>query len=186
MTNDLKTLPDSIPTASIQWASSWPELAGEDDRHHIFSYIENRFGIPETLFDDYLLFRTKRNWVLIKNVTQIAWASQLKVSKVGLKAFQRVGNFVKPATRFIQTFGRFASKAKLQINMTQLETLLEGGEIPIDLKLDNGYVVLSTEEDRVLGLGLLINGKIRSQLPKKEIRSAMLLKNSQTVESLSR
>ena len=150
-------------------------MAGEDDRHNIFSYIENRFGIPEALFDDYLLFRTKRNWVLIKNATQIAWASQLKVSKVGLKAFQRVGNFVKPTTRFIQTFGRFAGKGKLQINMTQLETLLEGGEIPVDLKLDKGYVILSIEKDRVLGLGFLINGKIRSQLPKKEIRSAMLM-----------
>jgi len=149
-------------------------LAGEDDRHNIFTYIENRFGIPEALFDDYLLFSTKRSWVLLKNAPQIAWGSQLKVSKVGLKAFQRVGNFVKPTTRFIQSFGRFATEAKLQINMAQLRTLLEGGEIPVDLKLDNGYVVLSTNEDRVLGLGLLINSKIRSQLPKKEIRSAML------------
>ena len=149
-------------------------MAGEDDRHHIFSYIENRFGIPETLFDDYLLFSTKRSWVLLKRSLHIETASHLKVSKVGLRAFQRVGNFVKPTTRFIQTFGRFASKAKLQINMAQLETLLEGGEIPVDLKLDNGYVILSTENDRVLGLGLLIKGKIRSQLPRKEIRSTML------------
>ena len=149
-------------------------MAGEDDRHYLFSYIENRFGIPEALFDAYLLFSTKRSWVLIKNASQIAWASQLKVSKIGLRAFQRVGNFVKPTTRFIQTFGRFATEAKIQINMAQLRTFLEGGEIPVDLKLDNGYVVLSTEEDRVLGLGLLIDGKIRSQLPKKELRSAML------------
>jgi len=136
--------------------------------------MENRFGIPKTFFDDYLLFERKKSWVLIKNATQIAWASQLKVSKVGIKAFQRVGNFVKPTTRFIQTFGRFASKGKLQINMEQLQTLLKGGEIPVDLKLDNGYVILSTEEDRVIGLGFLINSKIRSQLPKKEIRRTML------------
>ena len=110
----------------------------------------------------------------MKRSLQIEKASHLKVAKVGLRAFQRVGGFVKPTTRFIQTFGRFAGKAKLQINMVQLQTLLEGGEIPVDLKLNNGYVILSTEEDRVLGLGFLINGKIRSQLPGKEIRSAML------------
>lgn len=149
-------------------------MAGEDDRHNIFSYIEDRFGIPEALFDDYLLFSTKRSWFLMKRSLHIETASHLKVSKIGLRAFQRVGSFVKPTTRFIQTFGRFASKATIQINMTQLETLLEGGEIPVDLKLDNGYVILSTEEDRVLGLGFLINRKIRSQLPKKEIRSVML------------
>ena len=123
---------------------------------------------------------------MMKRSLQIETASRLKVSKVGLRAFQKIGNFVKPTTRFIQTFGRFASKARFQINMTQLQTLLEGGEIPVDLKLDNGYVILSTEKDRVLGLGFLINSKIRSQLPKKEIRSAMLLENSQIVESLSR
>ncbi len=111
----------------------------------------------------------------MKRSQHIGTASHLKVAKVGLRAFQSVGNFVKPTTRFIQTFGRFASKAKLQINMGQLQTLLEGGEIPVDLKLDNGYVILSTEKDTILGLGFLINGKIRSQLPKKEIRSAMLI-----------
>jgi len=120
----------------------------------------------------------------MKRSQHIETASHLKVAKVGLRAFQRVGNFVKPTTRFIQTFGRFASKAKLQINMVQLQTLLEGGEIPVDLKLDNGYVVLSTEEDRVLGLGLLINGKIRSQLPRKEIRNAMLnMESNKTIVS---
>lgn len=110
----------------------------------------------------------------MKRSLQIETASHLKVSKVGLRAFKKIGNFVKPTTRFIQTFGRFATKAKLQINMPQLQTLLGGGEIPVDLKLDNGYVVLAVGENRVLGLGFLINGKIRSQLPKKEIRSAML------------
>ena len=110
----------------------------------------------------------------MKRSQHIETASHLKVAKVGLRAFQSVGNFVKPTTRFIQTFGRLASKAKLQINMGQLQTLLEGGEIPVDLKLDNGYVILTVEEDRVIGLGLCINSKIRSQLPRKEIRSAML------------
>ena len=110
----------------------------------------------------------------MKRSLQIETASHLKVSKVGLRAFKKIGNFVKPTTRFIQTFGRFATEAKLQINMRQFQTLFEGGEIPVDLKLDNGYVILTVEEDRVIGLGLCINSKIRSQLPRKEIRSAML------------
>ena len=113
--------------------------------------------------------------MLLKRNLHIETASGLKVSKVGLRAFQKIGNFVKPTTRFIQTFGRFASKARLQIDIVQLQTLLGGGEIPVDIDLDNGYVVLAMGANRVLGLGLCINGKIRSQLPKKEIRSAMLI-----------
>ena len=111
----------------------------------------------------------------MKRSRHIETASRLKMSKVGLRAFRKIGDFVKPTTRFIQTFGRFASKATLQIDMAQLQTLLEGGEIPVDLKIDNGYVVLAIGANRVLGLGFLINGKIRSQLPRKEIRSAMLM-----------
>jgi len=136
--------------------------------------MENRFGIKEALFDDYLLFERKKSWFLMRFAQQIEYASQLKATKVGLRAFQRIGDFVKPTTRFIQTFGRFATEAKLQINMRQVQTLLEGGEIPVDLRLDNGYVILSVEEDRVIGLGLCINSKIRSQLPGKEIRKQML------------
>jgi len=136
--------------------------------------MENRFGIRETLFDDYLLFERKKSWFLIRFSQEIGYASTLKATKVGLRAFQRIGDFVKPTTRFIQTFGRFATRAKFQIDMAQIETLLGGGKIHIDLTLENGYVILTVGENRALGLGLWINGKIRSQLPRKEIRYAML------------
>jgi len=102
-------------------------------------------------------------------------ASHLKVTKVGLRAFQRVGHFVKPTTRFIQIFGRFATRARVQIGTTQLKALLEDEKIHVDLKLDNGYVILVFGENRVLGLGLYLNGRLSSQLPKKEIRTAMLV-----------
>ncbi|MFH1629481.1 MAG: hypothetical protein ABIE47_12265, partial [Pseudomonadota bacterium] len=148
-------------------------MAGEDDRHHLFSYMEHRFGIHQVRFAGYLLFETKKNWFLIKSTYLIGSASQLKVSKVGLRAFQRVGSFIKPTTRFIQTFGRFATRAKLQIDRAQLQALLGGEKIHVDLPLDNGYVILVIGDNSVLGLGLYLNGKVCSQLPRKEIRSAM-------------
>ena len=137
--------------------------------------MESRFGIPQKIFADYLLFERKKSWFLIRWADQMVSASQLKVTRVGLRAFKRVGNFVKPTTRFIQIFGRHATKANLQVNMAELRTLIEGGEIGVDLKLDNGYVILINGGTRVLGLGFYINGKIRSQLPRKEIRNAMLM-----------
>ncbi len=113
-------------------------------------------------------------------------ASQLSVTQVGLRAFRRVGDFVKPTTRFIQGFGRFATRAKLEIDMTRLQALLRGEKIEVDLTLDNGYVILVIGEDRVLGLGLYIDGKIGSQLPRKEIRTAMLdMAPSKTIEGLT-
>ena len=174
MTNNSKGPSGSIPIASIQWDFSWPELVEADERHRLFSYLEGRFGIPETIFDGYLMFRRKQSWLLLKNSDQIAFASQLKISKVGTNAFNRVGTFVKPATRLIQYFGHTATKARLGINEDQLLKLLDGEAIPFDLNLEDGYVILELRKRWILGLGLLINGRVRSQLPRKEVREIMV------------
>lgn len=175
MTNNLKGLPGSIPTESIQWDSSWPELEEESERRRIFSYMEDRFGIPEKVFDDYLLFKRKGSWQFINNgVLHAVSASQLKVSKVGLRAFQKIGKFVKPTTRLIQVFGTAATKARIEINDEQLARLVAGEELSMDMDLDTGYVILVQGNKRILGLGFFINGRVRSQIPKKELRKAML------------
>ena len=101
-------------------------------------------------------------------------ASQLKISKVGMKAFQKIGAFVKPGTRMIQNFGHTATKARLLINEGQLLKLLAGRVIPVDLDLDDGYVILDLRKGWILGLGLLINGRVQSQLPQKDLRETMV------------
>jgi NOL1/NOP2/fmu family ribosome biogenesis protein len=155
---------------SIQWDSSWPELAKEDDRHRLLSYLEGRFGIPENLFDDCLLFERKKSWWLLRNTPQLVAASRIKVSLVGLRAFSRVGDYVKPSTRMIQIFGNRATRARCDLREGALQTLMAGEPIPVDLPIENGYVILSLK-GHILGLGLLINGLIRSQIPRKELRS---------------
>jgi NOL1/NOP2/fmu family ribosome biogenesis protein len=137
--------------------------------------MEDRFGIPEKMFDNYLLFKRKGSWQIINNaVLQAMSESQLKVSKVGLKAFQKIGVFVKPTTRLIQVFGSAATKARIEIDDEQLGRLVSGEELSMDMALDTGYVILVQGNNRVLGLGFFINGKVRSQIPKKELRQAML------------
>jgi NOL1/NOP2/fmu family ribosome biogenesis protein len=149
-------------------------LAEEADRRRLFSYLEQRFGISQTHFADYLLFRKKQSWFLIRDTQFVPSVSQLKVAQAGLRAFQQVGDFVKPTTRFIQGFGQFATRARLYIDLTQLQALLRGEKIHVDMTLDNGYVILVIGDNGILGLGLYVNGRISSQLPRKEIRSAML------------
>jgi len=148
-------------------------LAGEDERHRIFSYLEERFGISVKHFDGYLLLGKKRSWFLIRETAFLETACQLKAVQAGLRSFQRVGEFIKPTTRFIQSFGRHATKARLPVSMMQLRDLVRGERIRVDMPIDNGYVILVSGEDHILGLGLYVNGNVASQLPKKEIRSAM-------------
>lgn len=100
-------------------------------------------------------------------------ASHLKVWKTGLKAFQRVGAFLKPTTKMIQVFGAAATRARFDLSEQDIASLLEGKELPGDPEMANGYVILAAR-GYVLGLGLLIDGKIRSQLPRKSLNQGML------------
>jgi len=131
--------------------------------------MERRFGISENVFDGYLLFKRKRSWRLLRNSPFLQSASQLKVEGVGLKAFQRVGKFVRPATRMIQMFGHLATRARVEMDEVQLQKLVGGEPLNVELEIEEGYVILFFE-DRILGLGLLIDGRMHSQIRRNELR----------------
>ncbi|MDB9822510.1 hypothetical protein OAC89_02310 [Deltaproteobacteria bacterium] len=169
MIKDCNARRDSIPTGSIRWDSSWPESAEEGDRKRLLSYLEERFGIQQTLFNDFLLFKKKKSWWLIKDSPLIPRSSGLKVWRVGLKAFQEVGSYIKPTTRIIQSFGHKALRAFMDIKEGDLERLAAGEFIPADMEIDNGYIIL-VMKGRILGLGLLIDGMARSQIPRRDVR----------------
>lgn len=131
--------------------------------------MNDRFGMTRDMFADYLLFKKKKTYWVMKKTLLIKNVSHLKIMRLGIKAFQEVGSFIKPTTRIIQYFGHMATKAIFDINEIQLRQILEGKYIPADMSIENGYVILSLR-GQILGLGLLINGEIRSQLPSKDVR----------------
>ena len=100
----------------------------------------------------------------------------MKIMKAGLKAFRKVGAFIKPTTRVVQLFGRSATRARIELDESGLARLSAGERLKVDLGIDNGYVMLSLGGNRILGLGLYINGEIRSQISKKELRQIMFEK----------
>ncbi|MCG6880813.1 MAG: hypothetical protein LJE96_16915 [Deltaproteobacteria bacterium] len=149
-------------------------MAGNESRQTILTYLLERFGIPSEVLDGYYLFEGKKGWFILGKSEQVKDGTRLKVSKVGLRAFRKVGHFIKPTTRFIQAFGRHATKGIFHMDLLQLKTLIRIGEIPVDLALEKGYVVLSLEDNVILGLGFYIHGTLRSQLPRNQIRESML------------
>lgn len=68
----------------------------------------------------------------------------------------------------IQMFGHLATKASVEMDEVQLHKLASGDPVEVELDLEDGYVILSFE-DCILGLGLFIDGRIHSQIPRKEI-----------------
>jgi len=69
----------------------------------------------------------------------------------------------------IQIFGHYATRARLDICEGELKKLATGTPLPVDIEIENGYVILLLN-GQPLGLGLFINGMIRSQIPRKELR----------------
>jgi NOL1/NOP2/fmu family ribosome biogenesis protein len=149
-------------------------LVGEDERRGLLSYMDERFGIPVNQFDDYLLFKSRQSWALLRKHHAVTEAAGLKIRKGGLKAFRKVGAFMKPTTRVVQLFGRSATRARIELDEDGLARLMAGERLRVDLGIENGYVILSLGGDRILGLGLYIDGETRSQISNKELRQTML------------
>ncbi|MFZ7110120.1 MAG: hypothetical protein ACOWYE_00420 [Desulfatiglandales bacterium] len=144
-------------------------MAEENEKHVLFSYLDDRFGISLGVFRGFLLLKKGSGWWILKDSPRLAAAAGYKVSSFGMRAFNRVGRFMKPTTRMIQLFGRNATKARLDVNKDELAQLVTGGSLLINLDIENGYIILCNE-GRVLGLGLYIDGGLRSQLPSKGLK----------------
>lgn len=149
-------------------------MANPDDPDLLLAYLEDRFGIERGEFEGFLFFRKKKSWWICRNTKLLASVSHLKISRMGMKAFQKVGQFLKPSTRFIQMFGCAAARASLVISEAQLLHILEGKHLPLDLEVDHGYVILKLDEKQVVGLGLYVNGTVRCQISRKALKSSMI------------
>jgi hypothetical protein len=71
-------------------------------------------------------------------------------------------------------FGHAATKARLEIDGNQLQCLVSNQDLPMELNLEKGYVILSLDRDIILGLGFYGHGKVKSQVPHKELRKKMV------------
>ena len=149
-------------------------MASPAERDLLLAYLEDRFGIDRDGFDGFLFFKKKKSWWIATRTPLLASVSRLKISRMGMKAFQKVGQFLKPTTRFIQVFGSYASGATLVIGEAELLALQEGKGLSLDLDIDQGYVILMMDENRVVGLGLYVNGILRSQVSRKALKIEML------------
>ena len=87
-----------------------------------------------------------------------------------MRAFQRIGAFLKPTTRFIQVFGHYANRSVIDVKENELRWLVKGNHLNVKMRIENGYVIVKSN-GIIVGLGLLIGDKIRIQVPKKDIKN---------------
>jgi NOL1/NOP2/fmu family ribosome biogenesis protein len=122
------------------------------------------------IFDEYHLLKKNKSWWLLRKSDYITRVSSLKVVMTGLKAFQEVGRYIKPTTRMIQVFGHHAARSVLYVTEDDIDKMAQGSYISSDMEVDNGYIIMSFK-GAVIGLGLFIDGRITSQIPRRDLAS---------------
>ncbi|MGE5842131.1 MAG: hypothetical protein ACM335_07630 [Deltaproteobacteria bacterium] len=135
----------------------------------LLSYLEERFGISRQVFVGLALFSRRKSWWLLRKTAGEKLPVSLKVSQVGLKAFDRVGKYLKPSTRMVQLFGHHATKSVYQLTDSELDKLLRAESLEVESSMEEGFVVLRFRE-HVLGVGLLLHGKITSRIRLSELK----------------
>lgn len=137
------------------------------------SCLEKRFGIPEEVFAPFLLFCRRKSWWLLRHPNPLPLPAALKVSRVGLKAFDQVGKHLKPTTRMIQIFGNHATKGVYELSEEAFGRLARGELVKINTDLEDGFVILRLGE-KVLGIGLLIQSTISARIKQSELKQMVI------------
>ena len=155
----------STLTNSIQWDSSWPELVKGDDKKQVLGFLQDRFGILQSVFANYHLFRRGPTvWLLSKDERLVDLAS-LQVKSVGLPLLRWKKTHLKPTTVSLQLFGSYADQNIVNLTRDQLQDLVEKKEIQGEFGISPGYVIIAAEKI-IIGCGLYVPGRLISQFPR--------------------
>lgn len=137
------------------------------ERMEILGALETRFGWKQAIFDDFgFLQSSDKIWICSKECLEHD-IKGLKIETIGLlfarQGFQRD---VKPTTNIVQLFGKHTTTNVIELTDEQTYTFLHGLDIAgIQADASDGYVIIRRGED-YLGVGILRQGKLKSQVPK--------------------
>jgi hypothetical protein len=139
----------------------------------VLGYFETRFGIPLSTFDTFHLLERRKTYIILTRAAPITAFVALKVQNVGLPVLRKMPRHLKPTTAALQRFGALAQAHVLSLSPQQTVDLLRHRELAFQSDLTPGYVVLQCEEN-ILGCGLYTPGRLRSQIPLRQVQHQRL------------
>jgi len=149
----------------------FPKTLSREEKEAIFSFLEERFGLSPSLFEDYEMLRGASNFWLYPKNAPLDKLKDLNPETVGLLFLREVSHYLKPTSAFLQRFGRWANKNIVEITKEQFALLKERKKIEgIVLPLEPGYVILKYE-GWILGCGLYLSNKLFAYIEEKILKS---------------
>ncbi len=98
--------------------------------------------------------------------------ARLKVVSVGLPFVRLVGHYLKPTSAALRLLAKEIWRNRMSLELNQALELVWAGQIELPHSLEEGYVLLEIP-GLVLGCGLALPGRIKSQIPRREIRALL-------------
>jgi NOL1/NOP2/fmu family ribosome biogenesis protein len=142
-----------------------------DERGEVWDFIEGRFGVPIDVRDRYTLWeRGKTYWALSGSSSTMKSMASLKIISVGIPLVRKIRDQLKPTTGGLRLLSHWVTQNRIRLDETAASKLLHQGELLWTGEQSDGYVLLDTKEG-VLGCGLLHRGRLRSQIPKSEVKA---------------
>ncbi len=127
---------------------------------NVLKYFEERFGIPESLFDEFGIYAGPKGRVYLgpKKLP-----GKPDIVSPGL-LIARAESAVKPTTNFLQLFGKHATKNIISLSKEQAVSYAKGEDLRISSEND-GYII-AEYSGNFLGCGMLKSGILINQIPK--------------------
>ncbi len=151
---------------SIQWDSSWPELASPERRAEILSFWETRFGVPPSLFVPFHMAASSRVTYLIRKSPHLFGLASTQIVRAGIPFTRNAGIYMKPTTEAVQLFGCMATRNTVSLKMAEVRKLCAQGEIRMKLDTTSGFVFMK-EDEYFWGCALFLEpDRLLCRLPK--------------------
>ena len=140
-------------------------------REAVRSFWADRFGVPPSTFDGYSFWERGAGnvWAFRGEVP-----SPIAVQGLGMHVLRTGGEHWKPTTNAVQRFGTAATRNVLILEPGPAAAFVAGEDQPVAWDGDWGYLIVARELAGLVapvGVGLFIDGELRSQVPKGRRRT---------------
>lgn len=138
----------------------------EPTRASVLEYFEDRFGLDRSTFEAHTFWEKGAESVWVVRGRE---PDPIDVEALGLRLLRTGGRHWKPTTDGVQRFGTTATRNVLELDHESARRFVRGEDQAIEWEGDWGYLIVTTAlagRSTPLGVGLFIDGELRSQIPK--------------------
>ena len=145
-------------------------VEGRPSRAAVCQHFTDRYGIDRDTLEPYTFWEkgAGKVWALRGEVE-----SPVAIEALGIHVLRTRQRHWKLTTDAAQLFGRWATKNVLEVAPGQAAPFWAGTTQSVDSTVDNGYVIVAQRlGDAVepLGVGMYVDGELRSVVPKSRRR----------------